>query len=393
MRRPNDVRSDRVTELPLVHAIGWFEGRLGYNVHTANLFGALSRRLPVVATSLQMLDGPLASDRALIRRLWPERQVVSIALLHGQLMHVLDGAPPGRRIAYTVWESTKLPDDWLESLGRADEIWVPTEWNRAVFAANGIDPRHIRVVPEGVDPELFHPDVPPVPDLARRSGFKFVNVGKWEERKGTALLIKAFDDEFGPADDAWLVLSCYNPHTPDMDVRAELRALRLRRPERLLFIPPIRDHGRMAEVYTSCDAFVSPTRAEGWGLPIIEAMACGLPVIVTGYSGHTAFLGPHAYRIDHRLVPVSDPYFPAADGNHGLWAEPDVGHLRRLMRYVHDHRDEARARGLAGGADVRRQFSWQEAAAKAAETIRASLAPMTGADYTNGRTTVAPKQA
>ena len=116
-----------LSRLPLVHAIGWFEGRLGYNVHTTNLFCALSRLLPVVATPLRMLDGPLASDRALIRRVWPERPIVSIALLHGQFMHVLDDAPPGRRIAYTVWESTKLPDDWLEPLGRADEIWVPTQ--------------------------------------------------------------------------------------------------------------------------------------------------------------------------------------------------------------------------------------------------------------------------
>jgi len=379
--------------LPLVHAIGWFEGRLGYNIHTANLFGALSRLLPVVATPLQMLDGPLASDRAQIRRMWPGRPVVSIALLHGQLMHVLDGAPPGPRIAYTVWESTRLPDDWRAPLGRADAIWVPTEWNKAVFAANGLDPGRIHVVPEGIAPSRFHPAVPPVPDLARRPGFKFINVGKWEERKGTALLIKAFDDEFGAADDAWLVLSCYNPHLPELDVGARLRALNVRRLERLLFIPPIRDHGRMAGLYTGCDAFVSPTRAEGWGLPIIEAMACGLPVIVTGYSGPTAFLGAHAYRIDHRLVPIGEPYFEAADGNYGLWAEPDVGHLRRLMRHVYEHRDEARARGLAGGADVRRQFSWQEAAAKAAETIRASLAPVTGADYTNGRTTMAPKPA
>jgi glycosyltransferase involved in cell wall biosynthesis len=354
---------------PLVHAIGWFGGQIGYNVHTDNLFGRLARLMPVVATPLKLLDGPIERDRALIARTWPGRPVISIALLHGWMMHVLDEAPPGPRIAYTVWESTKLPDSWRAPLARADQIWVPTAWNRDVFVANGLDGARIRVVPEGVNSDLFNPRVPPVPDLARRSGFKFINIGKWEERKGTARLIKAFDDEFAAGEDVWLVLSCYNPHFPDIDFGAELRALQLKRPGRLLLIPPIQDHARIAGLYTSCQAFVSPTRAEGWGLPIIEAMACGLPAIVTGYSGQTAFMGPHAYPIDYRLVPVDVPFFAAADGDFGLWAEPDIGHMRRLMREVYENPEAARKRGLAGGEWVRSRFSWDQAARIAAETI------------------------
>lgn len=354
---------------PLVHAIGWFGGQLGYNIHTDNLFGRLARLLPVVATPLKFLNGPIARDRALIARTWPGRPVATIALLHGHMMHVLGEAPPGPRIAYTVWESTKLPDDWRAPLARADQIWVPTAWNRDVFVANGFDGARIRVVPEGVDGDLFSPQAPPVPDLARRPGFKFVNVGKWEERKGTARLIKAFDDEFTGGEDVWLVLSCYNPHEPNIDFGAELRILKLKRPERLLLIPPIRDHARIAGLYTACHAFVSPTRAEGWGLPIIEAMACGLPAIVTGYSGHTAFMGAHAYPIDFRLVPVDVPFFAAADGDFGQWAEPDIRHMRRLMREVYENPETARARGLAGGEWVRSRFSWDAAARIAAETI------------------------
>jgi glycosyltransferase involved in cell wall biosynthesis len=371
---------------PLVHAIGWFGGWLGYNVHTDNLFGQLARLLPVVATPLKMREGPLAADRAAIRRIWPGRPVASIALLHGDMMGVLDQAPPGLRIAYTVWESTKLPDDWRDPLARADQIWVPTQWNRDVFIANGQDAARLRVVPEGVDPALFNPQAPPVPDLTRRPGFKFINVGKWEERKGTARLIKAFDDEFEPSEEVWLVLSCHNPHDPGIDFRAELRALKLKRPGRLLFIPPIRDHWRIAGLYTSCHAFVSPTRAEGWGLPIIEAMACGLPAIVTGYGGQTEFLGPHAYRIDHRLVPVDEPFFNAAAGDFGLWAEPDIGHMRRLMRRVYENPAEARQRGLDGSAWVRQRFPWSRAAEVAAETIALAAAGLyTGPEIRPGQ--------
>ncbi|MBM3571383.1 MAG: glycosyltransferase family 4 protein, partial [Alphaproteobacteria bacterium] len=189
------------------------------------------------------------------------------------------------------------------------------------------------------------------------------------------------------------VLSCYNPHYPDIDFGTKLRALKLRRPERLLFIPPIRDHWRIAGLYTSCQAFVAPTRAEGWGLPIIEAMACDLPVIATGYSGLTEFLGAAAYRIDYRLVPVSVPFFLAADGDFGVWAEPDAAHLRRLMRHVFARPDEAQTRGRLGGAEVRQRFTWRRAAAIAADAIRASLAPVQSGIYTSPQDAMSSGQA
>lgn len=363
--RARVARSDGV-----VHLVGWLRGTLGYNVHARGIATALSRLRPVVVTHYKAADGRLAADRAVIRRTWPDRVLATIALLAGDCMSVLDDAP-GRRIAYTVWESTRLPESWMPALAAADRIWVPTEWGRGIMAESGLDPARIDVVPEGVDGATFHPAVAPAPDLARREGFKFVSVGKFEARKGSRLLIRAFDEAF--ADDprpVWLVMAAHNPFDRDLDLGRELRALGLKRPDRLLFIPPVERHDVFAGLYAACDCFVLPTRAEGWGLPICEAMACGLPAIVTGYSGLLAFAHAHAYLVDHRLVPVDPPFFDTADGDPGCWAEPDAGHLRHLMRHVRDHPAEARARGLAGSAHVRRHFDWHHAGAAADAALR-----------------------
>src|SRR3546814_211012 len=168
----------------------------------------------------------------------------------------------------------------------------------------------------------------------RDGRFRFLAVGRWEGRKGMAELVSAVDAEFGEDDEVELVLAGLHAQQPAPDLRAELRALRLRRPGRLKIIPPVAGHRTFAGLYTSCDAFVAPSRAEGWGLPVTEAMACGLPVIVTGYSGPTAFIGEAAWRIDHRLVPVDDPFFERAAGDLGLWSEPDGAHTsgRELCR-------------------------------------------------------------
>src|SRR3546814_4496952 len=103
----------------------------------------------------------------------------------------------------------------------------------------------------------------------------------------------------------------------DLDVGGELRALRLRRPDRIRVVPPVATHRTFSGIYTACDAFVAPARAEGWDLPVIEAMACGLPTIVTGYSGPTEFVGEPAGRIHHRLVPVDPGFLERADGDLG----------------------------------------------------------------------------
>ncbi len=356
-----------MAESPLVHAIGWFDGRYGYNVHTRGLFDALSRRLPVVATPLYMTSGPVAEDKAAVAQLFRDRRTVTVALLYGSLADVLEGAA-GCRVAYTVWESTRLPDDWLAPLAAADRVWTASAWGKRVFAANGLDPARIDVVPEGVDPLRFHPAVEPTGAFPA-APFKFLAVGRWERRKGMAELVKAFDEEFGDRDDVLLVLAGLYAGRRDLDLGSELRALRLRRPDRLKIVPPVDTHRTFAGIYTACDAFVAPTRAEGWGLPVIEAMACGLPAIVTGYSGPTEFIGEHAFRIEHRLVPVDVPFFTRADGDLGQWAEPDWRHLRALMRYVHQRREEARERGLAGSEHVRRAFSWDSAAAVAERRI------------------------
>lgn len=358
---------------PLIHAIGWFDGRYGYNVHTRNLFDALSRRVPVLASPIRDRQGPVAEDKVAIRRLFANRQRVTVTLLYGSMARVMyDVTNP--KVGYSVWESTQLPAGWLETLDRyCDRIWTVSAWGKRVFAANGLDPNRIDVVPEGVDPALFNPSAPPTDGLGQSSAFTFLAVGRWEKRKGIPDLVRAFDAEFGDRDDVRLVLAGLHANQPGLDLRAELRALRLRRPERLKIVGTLTHHRLLAGLYTACDAFVAPTRAEGWGLPVIEAMACGLPAIVTGYSGVTEFIGDHALRIDHRMAPIDDPYFDAPAGDHGLWAEPDWKHLRSLMRAVVEDRKTAHARGLAGSEWVRTRYSWDRAAAVADQRLRELL--------------------
>ncbi len=122
---------------------------------------------------------------------------------------------------------------------------------------------------------------------------------------------------------------------------------------------------QMAALYRACDVVVQPYRGEGFCLPAAEAMASGLPVIVTGFgpvldyaTDETAYLLPYAVvmlgekRIDN-LETVDTPFL----------VEPDADALRVLLRYVYEHPEEARERRARAREHVRTRSTWAHAAA------------------------------
>ena len=351
------------------HILGWFEGPEGYNVLTRNFADALARRMPVYRTALPRKHGDWVKVAPEVKRHRGTGDLANILFSWGdQTAHLR--TMPGLRVAYVIWETSKLPDAWFEPLREADRYWVPCAWAREVMIANGFAAELIDIVPLGMDVSVFHPGVTPDPVVGDLDGFKFITVGRWQHRKGTADLLRAFDAEFAGDAGARLILSCENPHRHDIDIGAELRALNLSCLDQLTLLPSAIANERMAGLFTGADAGVFPTRSDPWGLPISEAMACGLPVIATHFSGPADFMtNDTGYPLDWEEVPC--PWMPAsmADGDYGMWSEPDFVQLRRLMRRVYENRNEARAVGVRAAAHIARHWTWDHAAAKAASKL------------------------
>ena len=265
------------------------------------------------------------------------------------------------RVGFAVWETTVVPRAKLRVLEALDEVWVPSRWGRAVLIGNGLPADRVHVVPEGVDPALFRP-AEAAPQETHRP-FRFLCVGKWEVRKGIDDLARAFAREFAPHEPVELILHCHNPYLSGFDIDRALASLQLpaHAPIRASHPLPL---PALAALYGACDVLVLATKAEGWGLPIIEALACGIPAIATNYSGHTTFLNDdNGYLVDvERMIPVDDPFFYGSGEPLGVWAQPSVDHLQALMRRAFADAAERRRKGRQARRDVVRQWTWDDAA-------------------------------
>lgn len=262
---------------------------------------------------------------------------------------------------FTMFETDRLPRGWKEEAARMDEVWVPSRFNLETFAHSGIPREKLRLLQPGLDLAPWRADVTPL-ELPGEKRFTFLSVFQWTRRKGWDVLLDAWARAFGPEDDVRLVLRAYPGYRKDPPlaerIDAFLATLGRSRADcaPIVLLDRFVSEQDMPRLYAAADAFVLPTRGEGWGLPYLEAMAAGLPVIGTRWSGQLDFLDDATgYLIDvEGLEPVGaemtteNPYYE--DGH--LWARPSVEHTAALMRRVFTERAEAASRAAAARARV-----------------------------------------
>jgi glycosyltransferase involved in cell wall biosynthesis len=276
------------------------------------------------------------------------------------------------RIGYTMLEVDGIPADWILLANALDEVWVPSTFNRETFLNSGLQVP-IHVMPLGVNPDYFNPKIRAFRPSQR---YTFLSVFEWGERKAGELLLHAYFQAFSGNDDVLLLLKIINTD-PGVNVQRQIAALGLPAvgpPVAILYNQELPSH-QMGSLYRSTDCFVLPTRGEGFGMPILEAMACGLPVIATGWSAHTDFVTPEvAYPLRVAgLIPAKAkcPYYEGF-----RWAQPDPDHLVHLMRHVYENREEAAAKGARASGYALTNWTWRHAAQK----IKARLLAISEAD-------------
>jgi glycosyltransferase involved in cell wall biosynthesis len=271
-----------------------------------------------------------------------------------------------RIVRYTMWETTLIPHEQIsEANVTCALVYVPCRQNLLAHRAQGLR-APLKLLRHGVNTTRF-----PLLERARRANepYTFGAVGAFSPRKGIDVLIRAFEDEFAPREHVRLLLksSVEDHHLEPRDPRVEI-------------VVGMFDDAGLLDILRAFDAFVQPSRGEGFGLPALEAMATGLPVIATNWSGMADFLDPDDSLPLEYTLENPGGYGVYTARFWGQWAEPSYEHLRALLRWLYEHPDDGAALGRRAAARVRRDWTWAGPARQLYDDLDALAHGITPAD-------------
>jgi glycosyltransferase involved in cell wall biosynthesis len=278
-------------------------------------------------------------------------------------------------LGFFVIEARNFPRELVRRCNRMDAICVPSRFAGDAARDAGVTvPIHL--VPHGVDLDYFRPVARREP-LPRGRGFNFLAVCTHTERKNAKHIVRAFLEEFRAHEDVALFLLL----RPEYHVSPRNAALEFtdweRRYDRdsapALVTTDYVSRERLRDLYANADAYVMPSN-EGFGLTLLEAMACGTPVIALDHGGVTDFVthgngwlvppGRGFVARDVDTLPVVGDRYRA----------PDLGKLRAAMRAVLERPDEARRRAERARRDCEERYSWARVSADLARAVEATHA-------------------
>jgi glycosyltransferase involved in cell wall biosynthesis len=269
------------------------------------------------------------------------------------------------------WEYSTLPRAYADVVQQADEIWTASTYSRRAMLESGINADKVIVIPNGVDTDRFTPSGQRFP-LRSTKTFKLLFVGAAIYRKGVDILLEAYHQAFTAQDDVCLIIKEFASQTYKDQTAASLIAQYAAQPNvpEVAYLTDFLDEQHLAALYRSADVLVMPYRGEGFSLPTLEAMACGVPVIVTAGGATDDFVDDTVgWRINAGHESVGYTIYGLPLDKEGFLLRPDLDHLIELMRDVYAHRDEVSVKGQQA-RQASERWTWQAAAHKILDQIQ-----------------------
>jgi glycosyltransferase involved in cell wall biosynthesis len=256
------------------------------------------------------------------------------------------------RIAYTPWESTKIPEHWIPMINEMDEFWTTSEFCREVFTKEGVTVP-IKVFHHGVDSEEWT-----VKKRDRTKPFKFFHMGEPAIRKNGQMVVDAFIDKFNGKKDIQLVMKCN-----------EYALARIKEPfgsvlkhPQISLIPEKYSVEQLNSLFHEMNCMVYPSSGEGFGLIPLQAMATGMPTILVDWGGMREF-SEFGIKVDYSVGPSNNSW------HLGDWAWPDQDDLADAMMEVYEEYEKESQVSFDDAPILSKAFNWGDLVERAFQGI------------------------
>jgi glycosyltransferase involved in cell wall biosynthesis len=258
---------------------------------------------------------------------------------------------PGQyKIGYTPWESTELPDGWLEAFNACDEVWATSDWTAEVYRNAGVTVP-VKTYEHGLDPR-WEPR-----KRVSNGKINFLHVGEPALRKGGQMAIDAFRAVFGDRDDVHLTVKAYYSHYLQVWKNGKVV-----NPEKVYnnvtILTENMHFSELQELYYSHDVLIYPSYGEGFGFIPLQALGTGMPVVCTdAWAPYDKYLGPLKVRgrWDRSIWSLhpGDVYYP------------DYDELKQSLAFAAHDFDFMSGYYYAQARDVHKAYNWLELTEKA----------------------------
>ena len=239
--------------------------------------------------------------------------------------------------------------EWIKACNRMSAVIVPSEHTKQTFLRSGNVEVPIIVIPESYPDSIINENVEPISQLdGVRTNFNFLVFGQltgnnaFTDRKNTFFTLKWLLEEFSGDSDVGVIIKTNLGKNTTIDRKNVRNVISKVVQEIGSNVPVYMLHGAMndseiASLYRhpKVAGLVSATRGEGYGLPLLEAAASGLPVLATNWSGHKDFLDKSGKWIsfDYDLKPVVNSKIDGSLFVEGSqWAEVKEDDFKKKVR-------------------------------------------------------------
>ena len=124
------------------------------------------------------------------------------------------------------------------------------------------------------------------------------------------------------------------------------------------------EYNKLVDLYNQCDVFVSPTRAEAFNLPILEAMACGKPAITSSFGGQNDYCNDNSWIIGGEMTEVTwDVQYEGIS-----WIIPNIKLLKNCLREAYESPETVKQKGIKS-LETAKEYTWENTAKKIIELI------------------------
>lgn len=250
----------------------------------------------------------------------------------------------GKTIGFATFETFDPPRQWIEILNKNDAVICPSLFNMKIFKQAGVEvPLHY--IPHCIDPAIYNPNVQP---LKREEGvFTFLSFGTWKKRKGWVQLLDAWAQEFKPTDPVRLVIKTDRHTMANIAVDQAVRNLGITRKDiaPIVFESRILRDDELPGFMKSADCLICPTMGEGFGLPGLQCMALGVPIVITNFSGCTDYANEQTATL---IEPAKFIIYNEMDNipqfRGKKWANVTTEEVRTKMRYAYENQSEIKSK-------------------------------------------------